>query len=321
MTHKLCCTMLDVRRLLLLRELRDRGTIAAVADSLSYTASAVSQQLAQLQREAGVELIERVGRGVRLTEAGHTLAAHADAIIARLEEADADLEAASGSVRGRVRLACYQTAARAIGGPAITTLASRHPEVRLELQEMEAEEALPLLRVGESDIVVAEEYPFAPRSHEAGLERHSLGRDPILLALPPDHPAGRGEGPVHLRTLRDEEFVTTRSGTLFGEALVRACRRLGGFEPQLRHRANDIGVLLQLAADGHAIALVPGIGLTMRPEGVVIREIAGSDHYRDVFAVTRRGTSDRPALAAVLDVVRDRAQELGLLDSSARVVR
>jgi DNA-binding transcriptional LysR family regulator len=308
--------MLDVRRLLLLRELRDRKTIAAVADALSYTPSAVSQQLAQLQREAGVELIERVGRGVRLTDAGRTLASHADAIIERLEAADADLEAAGGRLRGTVKVTSYQTAARALVVPAITTLGTRHPEIRLEMAEFEAEQALPMLRTGDADIVIAEEYPFAPRRRDPALERHPLGVDTMLLALAPTHPLARSEGPIHLRDLADEAWATSRPGTLFAEALVRACRSLGGFEPDLRHRANDIGGLLQLAADGHAVAMIPAIGVAVRPEGVAIREVAGRGHTRDVFAAVRRGTHERPVIAAVLEVLRHHAREIGLLDSS-----
>ena len=307
--------MLDARRLLLLRELRDRGTVAAVADALRYTPSAVSQQLALLQREAGVALLERVGRGVRLTDAGRTLAAHADRVIAQLERAEADLEAAvAGEVRGTVHVAAYQTAARAMVGPAITDVAARFPGIRLQLGELEAEQALPLLRTGEADLVVAEEYPFAPRVRDPGLERHSLGVDRMLLALSPGHPAAAGEDPVRLRDLRDEPWATSRQGTLFSEALVRACRSIGRFEPDIRHRANDIGVLLQLAADGHAVALVPAIGVAVRPDGVALREVAarGGGLTRDVFAVTRAGTAERPALAAVLDVLRERARALGL---------
>jgi len=305
--------MLDARRLLLLRELRDRGSIAAVAEALSYTPSAVSQQLAILRRETGVELVERIGRGVRLTDAGRTLAAHADAVLEQLEAAEAAIESATpGQLRGTARVAAYQTAARAMLGPAITDLAESHPGIRLELAELEAELALPLLRTGEADVVVAEEYTFAPRPRDPGAERHPLGVDRVLLALAPGHPAAASTGAIHLRDLEQEPWATSRPGTLFAESLVRACRTIGGFEPDIRHRANDVGLLLQLAADGHAVVLVPAMGVAVRPEGVVLREVAGRGLTRDVFAVTRRGTAERPAIAAVLGVLRAQAERLGL---------
>src|SRR5215212_1761958 len=140
--------MLDLRRLRLLRELRERGTIAAVADALSYTPSAVSQQLAALEREAGVPLLERVGRGVRLTDAAHRLAAHTDDVLARLEQAEAELAAASGAVHGRVRIAAFQTATRSLVAPVLRMLSDSNEGLRVELVVMEAEEALPLLRAG-----------------------------------------------------------------------------------------------------------------------------------------------------------------------------
>src|ERR671929_1175907 len=139
--------MYDVRRLRLLRELAARGTVTAVADALAYTPSAVSQQLAQLERDAGVALLERAGRGVRLTEAGRRLAGHADAVIARLEAAEADLAGLSGDAAGLLRVACFQTAAVALVLPALEALVAEHPGVRGEVMEAEAEESLPGLRL------------------------------------------------------------------------------------------------------------------------------------------------------------------------------
>src|SRR5918997_6001726 len=141
--------MLDLRRLRLLRELKERGTIAAVADALQFTPSAVSQQLTLLEREAGVPLLERAGRGVRLTDAAHRLAEHTDAVLARLERAEAELAATSGAAHGRVRVAAFQTAARSLVAPVMRPLADRHAGLRVELLEEEAEEALPQLRAGD----------------------------------------------------------------------------------------------------------------------------------------------------------------------------
>ena len=303
--------MLDLRRLRLLRELRERGTIAAVADALSYTPSAVSQQLTQLEREAGVPLLERVGRGVRLTDAAHRLAEHTDAVLARLERAEAELAADSGAARGRVRVAAFQTAARTLVAPVMRPLADRHDGLRVELLEMEAEEALPLLRAGDADVMVAEEYGAAPRPHERALERMDLGLDTIVLALPRDHPAADDDRPVPLRRLAGEAWCATREGTLFADMLLRACRA-AGFEPDIRHRANDAGLLVALAADGHGVSFVPSLGQPESHPGAVIRGIAGARIDRRIYAAVRRGSAERPAVAATLEALRGRASAIGL---------
>jgi DNA-binding transcriptional LysR family regulator len=303
--------MMDLRRLRLLRELRERGTIAAVADALSYTPSAVSQQLAALERETGVLLLERVGRGVRLTDAAHRLAEHTDVVLARLEQAEAELAATSGGVHGRVRITSFQTAARSLVAPVLRPLTERHEGLRLELLEMEAEEGLPHLRAGDADIVIAEEYRAAPRPHERALERVDLGRDRILLALPPDHPAAAGDAPVPLRRLAADRWFATRDGTAFADLLLRACRS-AGFEPDVRHRANDVALLVQLAADGHGVTLVPALGQPESHPGVAIRPVAGPALERRLYAAVRRGGAERPAVAATLDALRDRAAAIGL---------
>src|SRR3712207_5610962 len=143
--------MLDLRKLRLLRELHSRGTIAAVAEALAYTPSGVSQQLSQLQREAGVALTERVGRRLRVPEAGLRLVARAEALLERLEEAEADLQAAAGSVGGTLRVASLQTPLISLVPVANRILAERHPSLRVELREMEPEDALPALVLGEID--------------------------------------------------------------------------------------------------------------------------------------------------------------------------
>ena len=155
--------MLSPRRLAVLREFAGRGTIAAAAEALAFTPSAVSQQLAQLQREAGVELFRKVGRRLELTDAGRTLAARADELLARVEEIETELAAQAGDVRGTVRVAAFQTAAMVLVVPALDGLAAAHPRLRVELAEVEAEESLPLLARGGLDVAIAEEYEHAPR--------------------------------------------------------------------------------------------------------------------------------------------------------------
>jgi DNA-binding transcriptional LysR family regulator len=306
--------MLDVRRLRLLRELHERGTVTAVAQALAYTPSAVSQQLATLEREAGVPLMERQGRRLRLTDAGRALVEHATAVIARLELAESDLAAAAGDeAAGRVRLAAFQTAASGLVLPLLGALRERHPQLRLELLEMEAEEGLELLRRGEVDLVLAEEYDFAPRPRDPGLVLRSVCRDPLLLVLPESHPLALADPEtVPIAALADEVWATPRSGTAFDASMVRACRALGDFEPDRRHRSNDLAVLEQLVAAGEAVALMPSLGRPGRVPGVAVRRPAEAPLDRSIFLAVRRASAGRATLAAVADAVSEQARVLGL---------
>ena len=306
--------MLDVRRLRLLRELHERGTVTAVAQALAYTPSAVSQQLATLEREAGVPLVERQGRRLRLTDAGRVLVDHAAAVIARLELAESDLAAAAGAeAAGRVRIAAFQTAASGLVLPVLGVLRERHPKLRLELLEMEAEEGLELLRRGEVDLVLAEEYDFAPRRRDPGLVLTAICRDPLVLVLPQGHPlAAAHPEAVPMAELAGEPWASPRAGTAFDASLVRACRVYGGFEPDRHHRSNDLAVLEQLVAAGEAVALLPSLGRPGRTPGVAVRRPADAPLDRSIFLAVRRASAGRATLAAVADAVREQARALGL---------
>src|SRR5215216_4926094 len=183
--------MLDLRRLRLLRELSERGTIAAVADALQFTPSAVSQQLAMLERETGVRLLERAGRGVRLTDAALVLVDHAEALLERAALAEAELAAAAGTVAGRGRVAGFQSVALRLALPAMAALARDAPRLRSELVEAEPEQALPALALGDVDLVLGDEWQHQPLRLPDGVERHELIHDPVSLVLPARHPAVR----------------------------------------------------------------------------------------------------------------------------------
>src|ERR671914_665975 len=148
--------MLDLHRVRLLHELHARGTIAAVAEALQFTPSAVSQQLAVLERETGVALLERAGRGVRLTDAALVLVGHADALLERAALAQADLAAAAGTVAGRGRIAAFESVMLRLAVPAMGALARDAPRLRCEVIEAEPEEALPALALGHIDLVLGD---------------------------------------------------------------------------------------------------------------------------------------------------------------------
>ena len=307
--------MLDVRRLRLLRELAARRTVTAVAEALSYTPSAVSQQLAALERDAGVRLIERVGRGVQLTEAGRRLVTHADAVIARLEAAEADLASAAGEVSGRVRVASFQTAAHALVIPALGPLEERFPDLHCELVQADAEAALPALRLGDADMVLAEEYDHAPRPRDPALEHRDLCRDALVFAVPEGHPAAAKET-IAFADLRGDEWAGGETGTAWNDMIERACRSLGGYEPDVRHNVDDVRLILSLVAGRGAVGLVPALGLHNEIEGFVWRPPAEAPLERRIFTAVRRGTAERPALQAVRDALAEQARALGLETAS-----
>ena len=235
--------MLSPRRLAVLREFAAHGSIAGAAEALAYTPSAVSQQLAQLQREVGVALFRKTGRRLELTDAGWTLVARAGELLERVEQIEAELAAQAGEVRGTVRVAAFQTAVPALVLPAVDRLSEEHPRLRVEVVEAEAEEPLPLLQRGGVDIAIAEEYEHAPRPAAPQLHREYLEPDEMLLALPRARTDG-GEEPVPLASLQTSAWATARAGTAYADMFTRICRSVGGFEPDVHHRVNDMGLLL-----------------------------------------------------------------------------
>ena len=298
--------MLDLRRLRLLRELNERGTIAAVADALQFTPSAVSQQLALLEREAGVPLLERAGRGVRLTDAALMLVDHADALLERSAIAEADLAAAAGTVAGRGRIAAFQSVMLKLAIPAAHALASQAPRLRCELIESEPEESLPALALGDIDLALGDEWQRQSRRLPEGTQRHDLFEDPVDIVMPARHPlARRYKRTVPLSALAGETWASGHPGMGWEEMTYSTCRELGGFEPDIRHRANDANVTLAVVARGLGVALLPDFALPARMPGIVRREIAEGRASRAIFAVTRSVDAARPSTQALLNAVRE----------------
>ena len=302
--------MFDLRRLRLLHELHERGTIAAVADALQFTPSAVSQQLAVLEREAGVPLLEPSGRSVRLTDAALVLAHHAGALLERADLAQAELAAAAGRVAGRGRIATFQSTALKLAVPAMQALAREAPALRCELVEAEPEESLPALALGDVDLVLADEWQHQPLPRLTGVAREDLHLDPVRLVLPEQHPAARRRS-VPLAELAGEPWTTGHPGTGWEEIVIRTCRELGGFDPDLRHRTNDSVTSLALVAAGRAVTLLPElVGIETHP-GVAVREPAEGSLHRTIFMASRASDAKRPSVRALRAAVRVAAAELG----------
>jgi DNA-binding transcriptional LysR family regulator len=303
--------MLDLQRLRLLHELHARGTIAAVADALRFTPSAVSQQLAVLEREAGLPLLERAGRGVRLTDAALVLVDHAGALIERAELAQADLAAATGTVAGRGRIASFQSVAFHLAVPAMQALAREAPRLRCELVEAEPEWSLPALATGDVDLVLADEWEHQPLARLGGIAREDLLRDPVHVVLPADHPAlARHRDAVPLAELADEAWTSGHPGTAWKSMIERTCRELGNFEPDIRHRTNDAVLSLALVAGGRAVTLLPALVDPGARPGIAVRPIAEGAVYRNILVATRAADAERPSVQALLAAIRAAAADV-----------
>jgi len=305
--------MLDLHRLRLLRELHARGTIAAVAEALRFTPSAISQQLTVLEREAGVRLLERAGRGVRLTDAALVLVGHAEALLDRVELAQSDLAAATGKVAGRGRIASFQSAAFHLAVPAMQELGRTAPDLRLELVEGEPEESLPMLALGDVDLVLADEWQHQPLARVLGVEREDLWHDPVHVILPEAHPvARRHRRSVPLTSLADAPWTTGHPGTAWAQMTTHACRELGGFDPDVRHRTNDSVTSLALVGAGEAVTLLPALvdPDPARHPGIAVRAMAEDRLYRTIFTATRAADNGRPSVRAMREAIRSAAAAL-----------
>ncbi|MDN4474417.1 LysR family transcriptional regulator [Demequina sp. SYSU T00192] len=284
--------MLDLVRLVALRELALRGTIAAAADALGYTASAVSQQLATLEREAGVPLTIRSGRRVILTPAGERLVARTHELLDTMELAEAELSAGSGRVTGTVRLAVFQSAALTIVTGALLRLRESHPGIRVKVTQTEPEEAFADTWAREYDLVVAEEYPHHSAPHYPGVVRRPLVRDELLLAV-----GGEWAGASSVAELADAAWVMEPAGTATRHFAEQTCR-VAGFEPDVRFESSDLQAHVQLVQKGLAVAILPGLMVSYAGIDARVLPLAGGPR-RTVFTAMRATSRRDPAVEAV----------------------
>ena len=299
--------MLDVKRLKVLREVSIRGSFSAAAEALAYTQSAVSQQIAALEREAGTVLVERRARGVHLTEAGRALVAHADVILARLADAEAELEAIAGMRGGRLRLVSFPTAGATIAPLAIARFRGRHPGVEVTLEPREPDEALDCLKAGECDIALTVEAGCCPIADPA-IERHVLLDDPMYLCVSAGHRVAR-KPRVRLADLAEEPWILGTTGRCpDGVVLERACQA-AGFEPRVAFQSDDYNAIQGFVAAGVGVCLIPDLALVAVRDDVVIRCLEGRPPVRHVLAATLAGGYVSPAATAMLDILREVGSE------------
>jgi DNA-binding transcriptional LysR family regulator len=298
--------MLNTGRLNVFREVVDRGSFSEAADALSYSQSAVSQAIAALEGELGVPLIERRRGGVRPTAAGAALVAHVGGILARMEAAEAEVAAIAAGRGGRLRAASFPTAGSTLMPQAITAFRAAHPGVEVTLAEGEPEEMAPRLRAGEFDLVLLFEFEGVGERLGTGMRRFELLDDPLHLALPADHPlAGRKR--LRLEDLREEAWVQTSAASPCAKHVIRSCHA-AGFEPTVSFESDDYQTVQGLVAAGAGVALVPELALSAVRGDIKVRALHPASPVRKVFAATPRAAAATPAVATMLDLLRELAR-------------
>lgn len=292
--------MLNVNRLRILREVAIRGSFSAAAQALSYTQSAVSQQIAALEAETATLLVERRPRGLRMTPAGQALVEHAEAIMGRLEAAEADLASIAGVGAGRLRMASFPTAGATLIPLAVAEFSDRHPGVELTLAEGEPEAIAPRLREGEFDLGLLFRFPGVGAAFD-GLATTDLIEDPLYVALPRDHPLAKRRS-LRLGDLAGEAWVQTSADSPCARHVVRSCHA-ARFEPRVSFESDDYQTVQGLVAAGVGVALIPRLALSGVREDIIVRALSPSSPARHVVAATARGASV-PAAAAMLEILR-----------------
>lgn len=303
--------MLNVGRLRVLREVAYRGSFSAAAEALSYTQSAVSQQIAALEAETGLALLQRHPRGVSLTAAGQTLMGHADAVLADLDAAEVALAQIAGLRGGRLRMASFPSAGATLMPLAIATFRERHPQVELTLIEGEPDEIAPRLRAGELDLALLFEFDDTAVSRgagtlTAGLSRIELLEDPLYLALPREHRLAARKR-LRLEDLRGEAWVQTSADSACARHVVRSCHA-AGFEPHVSFASDDYQTVQGLVAAGVGVALIPELALSVVREDVAIRTLSPAPPVRQVIAATPAGARLVPAAPAMLGILEGAAR-------------
>jgi DNA-binding transcriptional LysR family regulator len=298
---------IELRHLAALKAVAEEGSFRGAASQLGYTQSAISQQIAALEAETGMALLERHPRGVSLTAAGQTLVGHAEGILARLDTAEAALSAIAGLRGGRLRMASFPTAGSTLMPVAIAKFRAAYPDVELTLAEGEPEEIVPRLRVGELDLALLFEFDGEQPLGE-DLARSPLLADPMYLALPREHRLAE-KAKLRLSELQGEAWVQTSSSSPCARHVVRCCHA-AGFEPTVSFESDDYQTVQGLVAAGVGVALIPELALSVVREDIVIRALSPAPPVRQVIAATPEGARLVPAAPAMLGVLGHAADEL-----------
>ncbi|WP_210587297.1 LysR family transcriptional regulator [Streptomyces sp. GESEQ-35] len=296
--------MIDLRRLHVLRAVAHYGTVTAAASALHFTPSAASQQIRQLARELGVDLLEPQGRGVRLTPAAESLLAHADAIEARWDQAELDLRADQGDPAGLLRTSGFPMAVSVLLAPMAARLRDRHPRLDVRIQEAEVPQSFNQLFEGEIDLAVVEATVFNPPLSDARFDQQPLLDDPFDLVVPDDHPLV-GRRRIDLADAAHERWIAPVPDSPCRPHVLSACGA-AGFTPDVVHHALDWNVTAHLVAHGLGVALIPRLA-QLTPHLPITRVQCVTEPHRKLLTCTRRGGHERPAIAVALAELRELA--------------
>jgi DNA-binding transcriptional LysR family regulator len=295
--------MLELRRLRLLHALEAEGTVTAVAEALHISGPAVSQQLGLLERETGVQLVERVGRRLRLTEAGRVLVGHTRIVLDQLATAEADLVALRTEITGTVRVGAFSSAVATLVVDTWRELRVDHAtRIRLQTSTVEPEAGLRALKDGDADLVIGYSYELAPAPLPVSVERHELLTDPVVLAVARDdplHTSAAADAPIDLDALAGREWVVPDPASKCRQMVEHACRA-AGFVPRTVAHCTEFPAMLALVATGSVVALIPRLAGCQPPDGVALHPIAPAT-ARHVFALTRPRGTRHPAVRVVLE--------------------
>ncbi|GAT87411.1 molybdate transport repressor ModE-like protein [Paenarthrobacter nicotinovorans] len=289
----------DVTRLRLLNEVARQGSLAGAARVLGITSSAVSQQISILERETGVQLLDRSSRGVGLTGAGEILVEHARAVVRLLEATRAEMDQLSGDLSGRVRIGSIPSLARTVLLPVAEKLEVTVPDVELTVNVVEPVDSIEQLLNGALDIAIVDLYDNVPMAFPDYLVTREVLSEPLVLVTPPDY-----EVPPRLKLsdLRNEAWVLTPDAGACGQAVRYACRN-EGFEPNIRWVVDDLLLLVESISRGRGISLLPPLSVDSTVAPVGIHAFDKPHIQRRVLTVTRSSDARRPIVKAVLDEI------------------
>jgi molybdate transport repressor ModE-like protein len=293
--------MLDIRRMRVLQEVVTRGSFSAAADSLHLSQSAVSQQIAALEREVGIPLLERTTDGPKLTAAGEALMEHGDAVICRLEEAERELAQIAGLEGGRLRLASFPTASATLMTKALALFRQRFPKVELQFSEDEPEDAFPGLKRGDFDLAVVFDYPAFPLDFSRDVEAELIYEESMRVALPPGHPLAAAKS-VRIEDLADEDWLCGSLPSSCRQQVITLCRE-AGFEPRVSFESEEYDVIKGFVAGGLGVTILPE--LAGDHPGIELRAVRGKKPIRRVWAVTREDEVRSPAADEMLGILRE----------------
>ena len=306
--------MLDLKRLRVLREVAECGSFSAAAESLYVSQSAISQQITALEAEVGSQLLLRLRAGPVLTDAGALLVGHAEAAMARLEQAERDLDQLSGKGAGELRLISFPSASVTILSRAVKHFQDRFPGVRLSLSEGDPEDSLPDLRRGAADLVIAYDFEIASIGPDGDLILNHLLDEEMHVALPGDHPLADA-GCIRLEQLAEESWLCGTGDGSCRRLTVGSCER-AGFQPKIHYESDDYAVMQAFIAQGMGVTLLPDLALLARNPGVAIVDVAPEPPVRRIWAVTLGAGSRSNATDAMIEILSEVSSEI-LLDVAA----